>query len=132
MKHSLALVAAIAALGLVGCAGQKPMPTAEPSPTPETGSGLACGTHSYVVRKGDSLWTIAGNADILGDPFQWPLLFKANRDQIQDPDFIQVSEDLSYGQACTPQQIATAVKEAQMTPAFKPHKRPRKVLPIQY
>jgi LysM domain-containing protein len=131
MKHTLVLAAAIAALGLVGCAGQKPMQTPEASPTPETG-GQACGTHSYVVRKGDSLWTIAGKSDVMGNPFQWPLLFKANRDQIQDPDFIQVSEDLSYGTVCTPEQIATAVKEAQMTPAYKPHKRPRKVLPVQY
>jgi hypothetical protein len=132
MKHSLVLAAAIAALGVAGCASQKPMQAPEPSPTPETSAAPACGTHSYVVRKGDSLWKIAGKSDVLGDPFQWPLLFKANRDQIQDPDFIQVSEDISYGQACTPQQIATAVKEAQMTPPFEHHKRPRKVLPIQY
>jgi len=131
MKHSLVIAAGIAALGIAGCAGQKPMQTPQPSPTPQS-AAPACGTHSYVVRKGDSLWTIAGKADILGDPFQWPLLFKANRDQIADPDFIQTDEDISYGQACTPQQIATAVKEAQMTPPFKPHKRPRKVLPIQY
>src|SRR5665811_1872416 len=40
----------------------------------------------YTVISNDTLWGIADK--VLKDALQWPLLFKANRDQIQDPDLI--------------------------------------------
>lgn len=43
---------------------------------------------TYVVKKGDCLWYIAGYPEIYGNPLRWPLLFKANQDQITDPDLI--------------------------------------------
>jgi hypothetical protein len=137
MKNSLALVAAMAALGAAGCAGHKTVPETAPTPeaavsSPGASDASTAGRSSYVVKKGDSLWTIAGQSGVLGDPFRWPLLFKANRDQIQDPDFIDVSLDLNYKTDYTADEIADAVKKAQITPPFQPRKRPRKVLPIQY
>ncbi|MGH7441613.1 MAG: LysM peptidoglycan-binding domain-containing protein [bacterium] len=130
MKRMLALAASIAAFGAFGCAGQKPMPA---STKPQAQSAaMGQGTASYVVHKGDSLWAIAGKSDVLGDPFRWPLLFKANRDQIVDPDFIQPDQDLSYRTDYSSDEIADAVKKAEATPAYQRHKRPRKVLPIQY
>jgi len=137
MKHSLALIATIAALGAAGCASQKTIQQPEATPMPEAhaaaeSSANGAGHSSYVVRKGDSLWSIAGKAAVLGDPFRWPLLFKANRDQIQDPDFIDVRSDLSFKNSYTADEIADAVKKADITPKYEPRKRPRKVLPIQY
>jgi nucleoid-associated protein YgaU len=38
------------------------------------------------VQRGDTLATIA--AETLGDPSLWPALYRANRDQIRDPDLI--------------------------------------------
>ncbi len=43
---------------------------------------------SHVVIKGESLWWIAEYKQIYNDPFQWPLIYKANRSKIQDPDLI--------------------------------------------
>ena len=43
---------------------------------------------SYTVGNGESLWTIAGRKDIYNDPYMWPLIYKANRDQIKDPNLI--------------------------------------------
>jgi nucleoid-associated protein YgaU len=37
----------------------------------------------HEVREGESLATIA--AMTLGDPWLWPALYRANRDQIRDP-----------------------------------------------
>ena len=37
----------------------------------------------------DCLWNIAGQAEIYGDPFQWPKIWQANTDQIKNPDVIQ-------------------------------------------
>jgi len=135
MKQSFALGLAIAAIGVAGCASQQPVqPVATPTPvTASRETALpAAKQSSYVVKKGDSLWKIASDPGVLGDPFRWPLLFKANRDQIQDPDFIDASQDLNYKANYTADEIADAVKKAEATPKFEPRKQPRKVLPIQY
>ena len=42
----------------------------------------------YLVVGGDNLWTIAGQDSIYGNPFQWPLIYKANSGQIKDADLI--------------------------------------------
>jgi hypothetical protein len=43
---------------------------------------------SHEVVKGECLWWIAEYEEIYNDPFMWPLIYKANRDQINDPDLI--------------------------------------------
>lgn len=132
MKQTLGLIAVVAALGAAGCASQKPVePVATPTPMAEA-TPVAAPQASYVVKKGDSLWKIAARSKVLGDPFRWPLLFKANRDQIQDPDFIEPREDLNFKRSYTTDEINDAVKKAELTPPFEPRKQPRKVLPIQY
>jgi hypothetical protein len=87
---------------------------------------------SYVVKKGDSLWKISGKAAVLGDSFRWPLLFKANRDQIEDPDLIDAKLDLSYKKDYSKDEVEDAVKKAKDTPPFVPHAAPRKSLPVKY
>ena len=37
----------------------------------------------HVVQPGESLWQIAAQTG--GDPQLWPVLYRANRDQIKDP-----------------------------------------------
>lgn len=37
----------------------------------------------HVVEPGESLWQIAGV--MTGNPYRWPELYRANRDQIKDP-----------------------------------------------
>jgi hypothetical protein len=43
---------------------------------------------SYTVKPGDSLCQIAAKNSIYGNFWAWPLIYKANRDQIRDPDLI--------------------------------------------
>ena len=43
---------------------------------------------SYKVVRGDHLWGIAKKKDHYGNGFAWPIIYKANRDQIKDPDLI--------------------------------------------
>ncbi|MBD3305457.1 DUF4398 domain-containing protein [candidate division KSB3 bacterium] len=43
---------------------------------------------NHVVIKGETLWWIAEYKQIYDDPFQWPLIYKANRAKIKDPDLI--------------------------------------------
>ncbi|MEW6088902.1 MAG: LysM peptidoglycan-binding domain-containing protein [bacterium] len=42
----------------------------------------------YEVAPGDCLWKIAGLDKIYGDPYQWPRIYKANKDQIKNPKLI--------------------------------------------
>ena len=50
---------------------------------------------SYKVVKGDCLWNIAKKPKIYGDPFQWPTIYKANKNHIKDPDLIYPNQVFS-------------------------------------
>ncbi len=43
---------------------------------------------SYTVVRGDCLWNIAKKKDHYGNAFAWPVIYKANRDKIKNPDLI--------------------------------------------
>jgi len=48
----------------------------------------------YMVIRGDCLWRISGKQQIYNDPYKWPRIFSANRDQIKDPDLIYPDQRL--------------------------------------
>lgn len=43
---------------------------------------------NYTVVRGDHLWGIAKKPEHYGNGFAWPVIYKANRDQIKNPDLI--------------------------------------------
>jgi uncharacterized protein YoxC len=43
---------------------------------------------SYTVVRGDHLWGIARKQEHYGNGFAWPVIYRANRDQIKNPDLI--------------------------------------------
>ncbi|MCF7859845.1 MAG: LysM peptidoglycan-binding domain-containing protein [Candidatus Cloacimonetes bacterium] len=49
---------------------------------------------SWKVYKGECLWTISSYPEIYNDPFQWPKIYRANTDQIKDPDLIYPNQIL--------------------------------------
>ena len=49
---------------------------------------------SYIVQRGDSLSRIAGYQQIYGDTSKWPIIFRANRDQIRNPNLIYPNQNL--------------------------------------
>ncbi|APG23839.1 MAG: DUF4398 domain-containing protein [Syntrophotalea acetylenica] len=50
---------------------------------------------TYHVGGGETLWTIAAQPDIYGDPLLWPLIYQANRDQIRDPRQVYPGQSLT-------------------------------------
>jgi len=50
---------------------------------------------NYVVQRGDYLWRIAGMDKIYQASKFWPLIYDANRNQIDDPDLIYPGQDLT-------------------------------------
>jgi purine-binding chemotaxis protein CheW len=85
-----------------------PAPTALPAPAPGTAaappppdSGEPRGEGAVVtVRRGDSLWTLARR--YRGDPYRWPVLHRANADQVPDPDVISPGQRLRIPPAPVP------------------------------
>jgi hypothetical protein len=47
---------------------------------------------SHTVTKGECLWWIAEYKHVYNDAFMWPLIYKANRDQIKNPDLIYAGQ----------------------------------------
>ncbi|HDQ25543.1 MAG TPA: hypothetical protein ENN43_02215 [bacterium] len=86
----------------------------------------------YNVVRGDSLWKISGKRAIYGNSFMWPLIFKANRSIIQDPDFIYPRQNFEVRMNYTSAERADAINKAKETPPYEPRSVPRKTLPIKY
>lgn len=47
----------------------------------------------YVVKKGDSLWRIAGK--VYRNPLKWPRIYRANKDKIANPNKIHPNQVLT-------------------------------------
>lgn len=84
----------------------------------------------YIVQRGDSLWEISGRQGVLDRSMLWPILYSENRDQVLDPDLIEIGQNLKYSPKMTARQMNDAVREARETPLYVPHTAPRKDLSI--
>jgi hypothetical protein len=131
-RNLLAVLLIGGLFGMAGCGGKQEVQP-EPQPVPEvTPEPTPVQDQRYSVVRGDTLWDIAGMADIYGDNFQWPLIFKANRDQIEDPDIIEIGQEFAISRSWSQEEINTAIENAKRTPRYKKHRKPRKRLPIEY
>ena len=52
-------------------------------------------TIDYTVERGDNLWNIAKKEDLYDDPYMWPRIYRANREEIKDPDMIFPEQTLA-------------------------------------
>lgn len=73
---------------------------------------------SYSVVSGDNLWNISGKDEVYADPYQWPLIFKTNRDKIQDADLIQPGQVLDIDHNSSASEIDAAVNHAKTRGAW--------------
>lgn len=111
----------------VGCAGtteeeaQEPAPTEVTAPEPETQTadtqtgmlGPDTGSMSeYAVVRGDNLWDISAKSEIYGNPYQWPLIYKTNSNQIEDADLIYPGQVLDIDDAPSSSEVDAAVRHA--------------------
>ena len=85
---------------------------------------------SYTVKRGDTLWGIASKDFIYGDPWQWPLIYKANRDKIRNPHLIYPKQNLKIPGDITCKDIIEARREALRTPP-PPGVKPKPMGPVK-
>jgi hypothetical protein len=65
----------------------------QPEAAGEAGDPAAA-FETYVVQKGDSLWSIAARPDVYGKASGWRRIFEANRDLLKSPDRVKVGMTL--------------------------------------
>jgi hypothetical protein len=99
-----------------GCAGKtviksEPILVGDGGPIPVM---IVKDVEKYVVEFGDCLWTIA--ATKYGDAFMWPEIYHSNRDQISDPDVIEVGQNLVIPRS--PSLRDDAIAEASAWPPY--------------
>jgi len=66
-------------------------------------------SRQYRVVKGDNLWDVSAKPSIYNNPYQWPLIYKANSDKIKDADLIYPGQSLRGDTAPSSAQIKAAV-----------------------
>ena len=135
----------LAALALAtGCTTAKTLGTpvsavaATPAPSSDTGTAEAAEATSdtgtaeakapeswipspltlWVVHKGEHLWGISAHGKVYGDPYQWPLLFKRNRHQIEDADLIYPGQVLHIERDLSNAEIDRAIEHAKTRGAW--------------
>ncbi|MEJ2392410.1 MAG: LysM peptidoglycan-binding domain-containing protein [Gammaproteobacteria bacterium] len=82
----------------------------KPAPTSNVGS--------YSVVKGDNLWNIAAKPSIYNNPFEWPLIYKANSGKIKDADLIYPGQVFAINANPSSADVAAAVHHAKSRGAW--------------
>lgn len=111
----------LALLGAAGCQTQEPKEEAPAAESPAAVTEAAPATEAgetYTVVRGDHLWGIAGQSRIYGNPYQWPLLYKANADTIEDADLIKPGQVLNVARGQSQSEIDTAIHHAKTRGAW--------------
>ena len=112
-KRIMASIFAFSLLVVGGCA-TVPEEEGEFDATPVvTDEGL-----SYTVARGDHLWGISASPRIYGNPYQWPLIYKANTDKIEDADLIYPGQILTIDDNPSGREIDAAVRHARSRGAW--------------
>jgi len=91
---------------------------ASSSSSSSRGAGAAGRVSSYSVVRGDNLWNISGKDEVYADPYQWPLIYKTNRDKIKDADLIHPGQVLDIDQNASASEIDAAVNHAKTRGAW--------------
>lgn len=66
----------------------------------------------YQVVSGDNLWDISAKSEIYSNPYQWPLIYKANQDKIKDADLIYPGQNLAIDRSASGSAIDAAINHA--------------------
>ncbi len=130
INQGLKLTAILAAAALAtGCISAKSKPTAPAEPAEpavvEEAPEAAPVTEvvepqltSWTVVEGNNLWGIACKEEVYNVPEKWPLIYKANLDQIKDADLIYPSQVLDIPRDSSQSEIDSAITHAKTRGAW--------------
>ena len=123
LHSGLKLIAIVTAAVLAtGCISAKSKPTeeaaaAEPAAAVEPAAVepaevMADELMSWTVVEGNNLWAIACKEEVYNVPEKWPLIYKANLDQIEDADLIYAGQVLAIPRDSSQSQVDAAISHA--------------------
>ncbi|HEX6929727.1 MAG TPA: hypothetical protein VF267_10775 [Gammaproteobacteria bacterium] len=73
---------------------------------------LEAASMTYSVVRGDNLWNISGKSEVYGNPYMWPLIYKNNTAQIEDPDLIYPGQEFDINRNPGASEADAAVSHA--------------------
>jgi nucleoid-associated protein YgaU len=73
----------------------------------------------YTVERGDTLWGISARDIIYNNPLMWPMIYKANRQQIRDPDLIFPKQILAIPRDYSPAEAEAAIRRARQRSSWR-------------
>jgi len=132
-KNIIKFTSLFAMVGLLTACPGPEKPTDEPVPVapaatasaeepkaeePVVETPVAPSNDTYLVVRGDSLWKISGKPDIYNNPYHWPLIYKANRDKINDADLIHPGQELTIERGSSSADVDAAVEHAKTRGAW--------------
>ena len=80
--------------------------------------GVIAGDNQYEVVSGDNLWNISAKGDVYANPYQWPLIYKANRNKIKDADLIYSGQVLDIDRDASSADVDAAITHAKTRGAW--------------
>jgi len=113
MKQAKEQEARLKASGAIGGAS-----TASEDDASSNQAAAMSGEDSYEVVGGDNLWNISAKDSIYANPYQWPLIYKANRSQIKDADLIHPGQVFDIDRSASSADIDAAVDHAKTRGAW--------------
>lgn len=123
-KHAAKVLGIGLAVAVIatGCATAKPAgemakPAAAPA-APAAAAPMAKEGEIYTVVRGDCLWCISEQSNIYGNPYKWPLIFKANKSQIRDADLIYPGQELTIDRDASAAAIEASIQHAKTRGAW--------------
>ncbi len=88
-------------------------------PEPEPVAVLDPGPLIYwTVVKGENLWSIAAKEEVYNVPEKWPLIYKANQEEITDADLIYPGQILDIPRDLSQDEIDAAIGHARSRGAW--------------
>jgi LysM repeat protein len=117
-KLMLVLAGVLVAAGCQSEPAQEETPAAEPTPAEAPAAEQPMAGETYTVVRGDNLWVIASMPKIYGNPYEWPLIYKANSDSISDADLINPGQVLNIARGQSQSEIDAAVNHAKTRGAW--------------
>ncbi len=76
------------------------------------------GSGQYSVVGGDNLWNISAKPGVYNNPYQWPLIYKANSDIIKDADLIFPGQQFALNANPSSAEASAAVAHARSRGAW--------------
>lgn len=104
--------------------------TKQQRPTPNTPPVTQKPITAYTVQTGENLYSITARANIYNEGLLWPLIYKANRDQIKDPQQIFPGQTLTITRNHTEYEKEQARETARKSGIFKQQHENEQTTPL--